>query len=123
MNRTKILDIDQYIEGFPEETRKILTQIRETVREAAPEAVETIKYGMPAFTLNGNLIYFAAYKNHIAIYPAPSGNNAFNKEISSYRASKSSLRFPADKPIPSDLLRKIIKFRIMEFLEKSKTKT
>ena len=111
---TKYKDIDGYIASFPKETQKILQQIRTTIIKAAPEAVETIKYSMPTFTFRGNLIYFAAFKNHIGIYPAPSGDEAFNREIAGYKGAKSSLRFPLDKPIPLELINKIVKFRIME---------
>lgn len=111
---TKYKDIDGYIASFPKETQKILQQIRTTIKKAAPEAVETIKYSMPTFTFRGNLIYFAAFKNHIGIYPAPSADEAFNREISAYKGAKSSLRFPLDKPIPLELINKIVKFRIME---------
>ena len=106
---TKYKDIDGYIASFPKETQKILQQIRITIKKAAPEAVETIKYSMPTFTFRGNLIYFAAFKN-----PAPSADEAFNREISAYKGAKSSLRFPLDKPIPLELINKIVKFRIME---------
>jgi uncharacterized protein YdhG (YjbR/CyaY superfamily) len=111
---TKYKDIDGYIASFPKETQKILQQIRTTIIKAAPEAVETIKYSMPTFTFRGNLIYFAAFKNHIGIYPAPSGDEAFNREIAGYKEAKSSLRFPLDKPIPLELIDRIVKFRIME---------
>jgi uncharacterized protein YdhG (YjbR/CyaY superfamily) len=111
---TKYKDIDGYIASFPKETQKILQQIRTTIIKAAPEAVETIKYSMPTFTFRGNLIYFAAFKNHIGIYPAPSGDEAFNREISRFKGAKSSIRFPLDKPIPLELIDRIVKFRIIE---------
>lgn len=110
----KYKDIDGYIASFPKETQKILQQIRTTIKKAAPEAVETIKYSMPTFTFKGNLIYFAAFKNHIGIYPAPSGDESFNREISGYKGAKSSIRFPLNKPIPLELIDRIVKFRIME---------
>jgi uncharacterized protein YdhG (YjbR/CyaY superfamily) len=110
----KYKDIDGYIASFPKGTQRILQQIRTTIKKAAPEAVETIKYSMPTFTFKGNLIYFAAFKNHIGIYPAPSGDEAFNKEIFAYRGAKSSLRFPLDKPIPLELIDRIVKLRIIE---------
>jgi uncharacterized protein YdhG (YjbR/CyaY superfamily) len=123
MTPAKISGIDQYIAGFPEETRNILTKIRMIAREAAPEAQETIKYGMPTFTLTGNLIHFAAYKKHIGLYPAPSADESLNKEIAVYRSAKSSLRFPIDEQIPYDLIKKVIKSRIIEIHRKSKTKS
>jgi uncharacterized protein YdhG (YjbR/CyaY superfamily) len=122
MNGAKFNNIDEYISVFPESTRKILEQIRLTIKKAAPEAEETIKYSMPAFTLYGNLVYFAAFKNHISLYPAPSGDDAINNELSLYRAAKSTLRFPLDKPIPYDLIRRVVKLRIKESMDKTKTK-
>jgi uncharacterized protein YdhG (YjbR/CyaY superfamily) len=112
--KTKYKDIDEYIASFPKETQKILVQIRSAIKKASPEAGETIKYGMPTFTLRGNLIYFAAFKNHIGIYPAPSGDEAFKKEISPFKGAKSTLRFPLDKPIPLELITRIVKFRVEE---------
>jgi uncharacterized protein YdhG (YjbR/CyaY superfamily) len=122
MNGAKFNNIDEYISVFPESTRKILEQIRLTIKKAAPEAEETIKYSMPAFTLYGNLVYFAAFKNHISLYPAPSGDDAINNELSLYRAAKSTLRFPLDKPIPYDLIRRVVKLRIKETMDKTKTR-
>jgi uncharacterized protein YdhG (YjbR/CyaY superfamily) len=122
MNGAKINNIDEYISGFPESTRKILEQIRSTIKKAAPAAEETIKYSMPAFTLNGNLVYFAAFKNHIGLYPAPSGDDAINNELSLYKAAKGTLRFPFDKPIPYDLISRVVKLRIKENIDKIKIK-
>ena len=95
----KFNSIDEYIAGFPKETQRILEQIRTEIRKAAPEASETIKYAMPTFTLRGNLIHFAAFRNHIGLYPAPSGDETFKNEIAAYKGAKSSIRFPIDKPI------------------------
>lgn len=122
MTKSKFNNIDEYIVSLPKDTQKLLEQIRETIKKATPEALETIKYDMPTFTLNGNLIHFAAYKNHIGIYPAPSGDESFNKELSSYIGAKNSIRFPLDKPIPFDLISKIVKFRVKESLIKVKPK-
>lgn len=116
---TKYKDIEEYIAAFPEETQQILQQIRTVVKKAAPEAKETIKYSMPTFTLNGNLVHFAAFRNHIGFYPAPSGDEAFNNDIASYRGAKSSIRFPIDKPIPFELIDRIVRFRITEILLKT----
>jgi uncharacterized protein YdhG (YjbR/CyaY superfamily) len=122
MNEIKINNIDEYISGFPEATQKILEQIRSTIKKAAPEAEETIKYSMPAFTLKGNLVFFAAFKNHIGLYPAPSGDDAINNELSPYKAAKGTLRFPLDKQIPFDLISRVVKLRVKETMAKSKIK-
>lgn len=106
--------IDEYIAGFPPDVQEILEKIRATVREVAPEAKETIKYRMPTFTLNGNLVYFAAYKNHIGFYPVPTGIEAFKDELSAYKTGKGSVQFPLDQPIPYDLIRRIVAFRVEE---------
>jgi uncharacterized protein YdhG (YjbR/CyaY superfamily) len=112
--------IDEYIAGFPQHIREILEQIRSTIRAAAPDAQETISYQMPTFTLNSRyLIYFAAYKKHIGLYPAPIGDPAFDADLSLYQAGKGTLRFPLDKPIPFDLIGKIVKFRIQEISTKA----
>jgi len=118
--RTKFEDIDSYIASFPEETRKLLQQVRITISKAAPEAKETINYGMPTFTLKGNLVHFAAFKNHIGFYPTPSGIEAFKKELSVYDGAKGSVQFPLSKPIPFDLISKIVEFRVKENLKKVK---
>jgi uncharacterized protein YdhG (YjbR/CyaY superfamily) len=118
--RIKFDNIDMYIASFPEETRKLLEKIRETIRKAAPEAKETINYGMPTFTLKGNLVHFAAFKNHIGFYPTPSGIEAFKKDLSAYEGAKGSVKFPLIKPIPFDLVTKIVKFRVKENMEKLK---
>jgi len=112
-------DIDKYISGFPKEIQIILEQIRTTIRYAAPEAKETIKYAIPTFVLNGNLVHFAAFKNHIGFYPVPSGIEAFKKELSVYKGGKGSVKFPLDKPMPLDLITKIVKFRVKENLGKA----
>ena len=106
--------IDEYIAGFPKDIQEILEKIRSTIRKAAPDAEEAISYNMPTFRLNGYLIYFAAYKEHIAIYPAPRGNEEFKEELDSYKGGKGTVRFPLHKPIPLDLVRRIVKFRVKE---------
>jgi uncharacterized protein YdhG (YjbR/CyaY superfamily) len=118
--RTKFEDIDSYIASFPEETRALLKQIRTTIRKAAPEAKEIINYGMPTFTLKGNLVHFAAFKNHIGFYPTPSAIEAFKKELSVYEGAKGSVQFPLAKPIPFDLISRIVEFRVKENLKKVK---
>ncbi len=110
--------IDEYIAGFPPDIQAILEKIRATIRDAAPDAEETISYQMPTFRLKGNLVHFAAHKNHIGFYPTPSGTAQFQQELSPYKGGKGSIRFPLDKPVPFDLIRKIVEFRVKENLEK-----
>ena len=122
MKTTKPNDIDEYIAGFPKDIQKVLEQVRATIKKAAPGAEEAIKYAMPTFTLHGNLVHFAAFKNHIGFYPAPTGIEEFKKELSVYEAGKGSVQFPLDKAMPLNLITKIVKFRIKKNLEKKKTK-
>ena len=111
--------IDRYIEASPKDVQSILQRLRLTIQKAAPEAVETISYQMPTFKLNGKgLVYFAAFKNHIGFYPIPSGIEAFKKELSRYKQGKGSVQFPIDKPIPYDLVRRIVRFRAKENQER-----
>ena len=114
--------IDEYIAGFPADVQEILTKIRTTIRNAAPDAEETISYRIPTFKLQGNLVSFAAYKKHIGLYPAPAGSRKFNKALSAYRAAKSSVRFPLDKPIPFDLITQIVKLRVKDNLRRAEAK-
>ncbi|MFA6276224.1 MAG: DUF1801 domain-containing protein [Pedobacter sp.] len=117
---TKITTIDEYINGFPHEVQEHLRQIRETIKNAAPQAKEKISYGMPTFYLNGNLIHFAGYKNHIGLYPAPQGIEAFKEDLSIYKGAKGSVQFPLNKPMPLDLIAKITRYRVKTAMEKSK---
>ena len=119
---TKFANIDQYIKGFPKETRVLLQQMRDTITKAAPAAAETISYNMPAFILKGNLVYFAGYKNHIGFYPGAAGIATFIKEIAAYKNAKGSVQFPIDKPLPLTLITRIVKFRVKANLEKAKAK-
>ena len=114
--------IDEYISGFSDDIQTLLQQIRVTIREAAPEAEEAIKYAMPTFILNGNLVHFAAFKHHIGFYPVPSGIEEFKKELSVYKGAKGSVQFPLDQPMPLELITKIVKFRVSENMKKGKTK-
>jgi len=115
-------DIDSYIAGFPEDIRERLEQVRATIRKAAPQAEEAIKYAMPTFVLNGNLVHFAAFKNHIGFYPAPTGMAAFKKDLAPYHTGKGSVQFPLDKPVPLSLITKIVKMRVEENLAKKAKK-
>ena len=104
----------EYIQSFPPDIQNILEKIRQTIHKAAPEAVEAISYGMPAFKQNGAIIYFAAHKNHIGLYPMASSIEAFKKELSRYKSSKGAVQFPLNEPIPFELIEKIVKFRVKE---------
>ncbi len=115
--KNKYETIDEYIKTFPKDVRNILEKVRQAIKESAPGAEEAISYQMPTFKLNGNLVHFAGYKNHIGFYPTPSGTEAFKKEIAVYRAGKGSIQFPIDKPIPISLIKKIVKFRVKESAE------
>lgn len=106
--------IDAYIAGFPEDVQAILQQVRRTIHEAAPEATEAISYQMPTFKLHGNLVHFGAFKNHIGFYPVPSGMAAFEEELTAYKQGKGSVQFPLNKPMPLDLIRRIVEFRVQE---------
>ena len=116
-------NIDDYIADFPADVQEVLQKIRITIKKAAPKAEEAISYKIPTFNLKGQyLIYFAAYKKHIGLYPVPSGDEEFNQEISIYQAGKGTLRFPLDKPIPYKLISKIVKIRAKENSAKAAAK-
>jgi uncharacterized protein YdhG (YjbR/CyaY superfamily) len=112
--------IDEYIETFEPEIQKTLNEIRNFIKTEVPEAAEKISYGMPTFYLNGNLVHFAAFKDHYGFFPTPSGIDAFEKELAPYRSGKGTLRFPIDKPVPWEILKKVIQFRKTENLNKAK---
>jgi len=120
--KTTSQEIDKYIAGFPKDVQVILEKIRKTVRKAAPNAQETINYQIPTFTLEGNLVHFAGFKNHIGFYPTPSGIEKFKKELSIYEGAKGSVQFPLDKPIPYELISRIVLFRVKENLERAEAK-
>ncbi|HAQ18786.1 MAG TPA: hypothetical protein DCR40_06050 [Prolixibacteraceae bacterium] len=123
MNLNAPNTIDEYIAGFPDEIQRILNQVRSTIRQAAPEAEESISYGMPAYQLNGRpLVYFAGFKNHIGFYATPTGHSEFAKELSKYKQGKGSVQFPIDQPMPLELIAQIVEFRAFENLEKGKAK-
>jgi uncharacterized protein YdhG (YjbR/CyaY superfamily) len=112
--------VDDYIAGFPAEVQAILEQIRTIIQETVPDAEEVISYQMPTYRLHGNLVHFAAFKNHIGFYPTPTGVEAFMDELAPYQHAKGSIRFPLDQAIPYALIRKIVAFRVKETLEKGK---
>jgi uncharacterized protein YdhG (YjbR/CyaY superfamily) len=112
-------NVDEYISGFEKETQDRLAAVRKLVRETAPEAEESISYGMPAYKVNGKpLIYFGGYKSHIGFYATPTGHKAFEKELSKYKQGKGSVQFPLDEPLPSKLIKDIVLFRLEENREK-----
>ena len=115
-------DIDEYIAAFPKDVQEILEKVRVTIKKAAPDAEEAIKYQIPTFTLNGNLVHFAAFKKHIGFYPAPRGIEEFKEELSAYKGAKGSVQFPLDKTIPFDLISRIVEFRVKEQRQKIASK-
>jgi uncharacterized protein YdhG (YjbR/CyaY superfamily) len=124
VNSTKnnFITIDEYIKTFPKDIQKILQEVRRTIKEAAPDADEAISYQIPTFKLNGNLVHFAAVKNHIGFYPGSKVIQVFTKEFSSYKSSKGAVQFPIEKPIPLALIKKIVKYRVKENSHRLKKK-
>ena len=119
---TKFKTVDEYFSAFPASTRKILQEVRRTIKQAAPQAEEVISYNMPAFKWHGILVYYAAYKKHIGFYPTASGIKTFQNEIAKYENSKGAVQFPIDQPMPVDLITKMVKFRMKENEQKEKAK-
>lgn len=121
-NKSAPKNIDEYIAAFPEDVQERLQKIRAIIREAAPNATEAISYQMPTFKLEGNLVHFAAYKNHIGFYPIPTGIEKFEAELAAYKRSKGAVQFPLDQPMPYDLIGRIVTFRVQENLAKAAAK-
>ena len=119
---TKFKTVDEYFSMFPASTKKILQEVRRTIKRAAPGAEEVISYNIPAFKYHGMLVSYAGYKKHIGFYPGAAGIKAFQKEIAQYKNSKGAVQFPVDQPVPVDLITKVVKFRIQQNLEKEKAK-
>lgn len=115
--------IDEYISNYPDNIQSILEELRNTIRKVAPSAIETINYQIPTFTLYGNLVHFAAYKNHIGFYPSPTGIEAFKNELKLYKTSKGAIQFPIDKPIPLNIIAQIVTFRVDENIKKASKKS
>ena len=115
-------NIDQYIAGFPQHVQRMLQQIRSVIHVAAPDAVEAIKYQIPTFVLHGNLVHFAALKNHIGFYPTPSGIDAFHNDLAKYRSTKGAVQFPIGEPLPLDLISKVTQFRVAENHKRAEAK-
>ncbi|QMV41261.1 iron chaperone [Cohnella cholangitidis] len=120
--KTAYESTDEYISLFPSEVQAILNQLRKVIKESAPEAREKISYQMPTFDLHGNLVHFAAYQKHIGFYPGASGIEAFQQELSTYKGAKGSVQFPIDKPLPYELISRIVKFRVAQNIEKAESK-
>lgn len=114
--------VDEYIAACPQDVQDVLGQVRATIRQAAPDAEEAIKYRIPTFVLNENLVHFAALQNHIGFYPTPSGIEQFKRELAGYKFAKGSVQFPLGKPMPLSLIEKIVRFRVNEVKEKSAVK-
>ncbi len=117
MNKAK--SIDEYIRSFPKDIQEKLEQLRATIKKAAPAAEEKISYAMPTFVLNGNLVHFAAYKNNIGFYPSPSPIEVFKHDLTGYITLKGAIQFPVDRPLPLDLITRIVRFRVKENLDKA----
>ena len=119
-NRSSANSIDEYLAGFPPETQKVLEELRALIKASAPDATETISYAIPTFNLNGrHLVHFAGYERHIGLYPAPSGVEAFKEELKPYKSGKGSAQFPLGQPLPTDLIRRIVEFRVGENTRKA----
>ncbi len=118
--KTQFKSIDEYIASFPTNVQHTLRELRSAIKEAAPQAEETISYGMPAFKLNGILVYFAAHKHHIGFYPTASGIRAFKEKLAVYKQSKGAVQFPIDESIPFDIVKEIVRFRVSENLARGK---
>jgi uncharacterized protein YdhG (YjbR/CyaY superfamily) len=114
MKPTGFKTIDEYIAAFPSDIQTLLAQLRAAIHEAAPQAEETISYQMPAFKQNGVLVYFAAFKNHIGFFPTAKGMEAFKDKLSDYKTSKGTIQFPLDQPLPLDLVKEIVKVRLIQ---------
>lgn len=112
--KTEYHNVDEYIASFPTNVQQILRELRTAIKMAAPEAEEKISYQMPTFALYGNLVHFAAYKNHIGFYPTPSAIEAFKSELTSYKSAKGSVQFPIDESLPLELISRIVKYRVEE---------
>ncbi|MEH7483232.1 DUF1801 domain-containing protein [Neobacillus drentensis] len=121
-NKLTFNSIDEYIQQFPPDVQEKLNTLRKVINESAPDAEEKISYQMPTFALRGNLVHFAAYKNHIGFYPTSSGIAAFKDELSQYKGAKGSVQFPIEKPLPYILISEIVKFRVAENMKRAEDK-
>lgn len=121
MNTHNVKTVDEYISMFPENVQIILKKLRQTVKQSAPKAEETISYRIPTFKLNGNLVHFGAFNDHIGFFPTSSGIEAFKKELSPYKLSRGTAQFPFNKPIPYDLVKRIVRYRVKENMSRKKS--
>jgi uncharacterized protein YdhG (YjbR/CyaY superfamily) len=121
-NKITFESIDEYISKFQPEIQEKLKKLRQVIKESAPDAKEKISYQIPTFVLHGNLVHFAAFKNHIGFYPAPTGIDAFKQELSEYKGSKGAIQLPIDKPLPYELISRIVKYRVIENIKKAEGK-
>ena len=119
VGRPTATSVDEYIAGFPPQTQQVLTELRELIRVSAPDATEAISYAIPTFDLNGHLVHFAAYRHHIGFYPTGRGIEAFADELGPYKSGKGSVQFPLGRPLPTDLIRRIVEFRVAENIAKA----
>ena len=122
MTMKQFSSVDEYFASLPEGPKRLMEEMRQAIRQAAPEAGEKISYGMPTFTFHGNLVHYAAYKHHIGFYPTPSAIEAFRQELAPYELSKGTVRVALDRPLPLDLIRRMVEFRVNEQLERRKTR-
>ncbi len=122
MENKPFTTIDEYIALFPAPVQEIMQTLRKVIKEAAPDATEKISWEMPTFVLHGNLIHFAGHKKHIGLYPGPDGIAAFQEELSEYKGAKGSVQFPYDKPIPYELISRIVKYRVVENIREAEEK-
>jgi uncharacterized protein YdhG (YjbR/CyaY superfamily) len=122
MEATKFKTVEEYLSAFPATTKSILRKMRSTIKEVVPKADEVISYNMPAFKQNGILVWYAAYRQHIGFYPTPAAIKTFAQELRQYKTSKGAIQFPIDKPLPTSLVKKIVRFRVKQNLEKAKAK-
>ena len=120
MKRIPAKNVDEYLQAFPPAIQTRLGKIRQTIKAAAPNAEEVISYGIAGYKYHGMLIFFAGFTNHVSVYPAPRGAEAFKKELAGYKGGKGTVQFPSDKPLPLDLIKRIVKFRMKENLAKAK---
>lgn len=122
MEKTKPLSVDEYIAGYPEEVQTKLREMRSAIRDSAPDAEETISYAMPAYKLHGNLVYFAAFEKHIGFYALPTGHAAFAEELKGFKTGKGSVQFPLSEPMPIELIKKMVHFRVQENMDQAASK-
>jgi uncharacterized protein YdhG (YjbR/CyaY superfamily) len=118
----KAKDVEEYIASFPKDVQKILKEVRETIKAAAPQAEESISYGIPGYKFDGPVAYFAGYKNHIGFYATPNGHEAFRDELTGYRQGKGSVQFPIGEPMPLKLISRVVKYNLKHNIEKAKVK-